>query len=327
MLPKYKLSIIDELFFGIFGFYPTKEGQSYEMLVGSVLKILNPEKKIVWDERKVGVYDNNSYQIDVSLYEVDSESIMVEAKDHTKYGLKVSRPELDKVAGTLIEINSTSGYVFSATDFTRDANQKSIGSKINPNAKDISLYHLRPSTLEDRKGRINKFQINISVFSINPEKVILNPTIPDNIIEDFQNRNLPLNFTARTDFDYQNKYVSCLAELFDDSGVKVGYFKFYKSIDIPLLEQAKERDFVIQGRWKVDSGNINLYGAESPIEYINYRLPFDCHTEPLVIESTGNPILLVKNQDNSVNTLITDYQMKGITFNKGCEIEFDGRHK
>jgi len=39
--PNYDISEIDELFFKIYGFYPTKEGQSYELIVGSILKILS----------------------------------------------------------------------------------------------------------------------------------------------------------------------------------------------------------------------------------------------------------------------------------------------
>ena len=67
------------------GFYPTKEGQSYEKIVGAALKIIYSDKKIIWDERKRGEYDKNIYQIDVGLYSIDNESVMVESKDHTKF--------------------------------------------------------------------------------------------------------------------------------------------------------------------------------------------------------------------------------------------------
>ncbi len=43
--PNYKKSEIDELFYELYGFYPKKEGQSYELLVGAVLKFLILNKK------------------------------------------------------------------------------------------------------------------------------------------------------------------------------------------------------------------------------------------------------------------------------------------
>ena len=96
----------------------------------------------MWDERVKGEFDNNTYQIDVSIYGMNIESIMVEAKDHTKYNTKVSRPEFDKLAGSLIEVDFNTGYFFSATDYTRDARKKALGSQINTNAKSITIYHL-----------------------------------------------------------------------------------------------------------------------------------------------------------------------------------------
>jgi hypothetical protein len=46
-LPNYRRSEIDNLFHDLFGYYPNKEGQSYELIVSAVLKILYPEQKIM----------------------------------------------------------------------------------------------------------------------------------------------------------------------------------------------------------------------------------------------------------------------------------------
>ncbi len=324
--PNYELSIIDNLFFDLFGFYPNKEGQSYEMIVGAVLKILYSNNKIIRDERKRGDYDKNLYQIDVSLYSVDSASIMVEAKDHTKFTSKVSRPELDKMAGSLIDIDFTSGYFFSATDYTRDAKKKALGSKINPSAKNISLYHLRPSTTEDRKGRVEVFQINLIAYQLDTLNTIFSPTLPDDIYNQFKEKGVPLdNLISILQPNLKDDFIECKGELFDNNRNKLGEFEFCKTLDKSIYEQAKENGLVAKGTWKVDSGSISINGNTSNLELVHYKVTFTEYTETFEVKSKGIPILLVKSEDGSIDKLITDNQLKGITFSDNGEILFDGR--
>lgn len=324
--PNYELSEIDKLFFNLFGFYPNKEGQSYEMIVGAVLKILYTTNKIIKDERKRGLYDKNLYQIDVSLYSGDTEAIMVEAKDHTKFTSKVSRPEIDKMAGSLIEIDFASGYFFSATDYTRDAKKKSIGSKLNPAAKDISLYHLRPSTSEDRKGRVEIFKINLNTYQLDANNTVFSPTLPPNIYDDLKGKGVPLdNLISVLQPNYHDNFIECKGVLYDNNRNKLGEFDFYKSLDKSIYEEAKANGLVAKGTWKVDRGSITINGHISNIELVHYKLTFVEHTETIEIKSQGTPVLLVKSEDGTINKLITDYQLKGITFSDDGEIHFDGR--
>jgi hypothetical protein len=42
----YERSPIDDFFFSLYGFYPEKEGQAFELITNAALKIINEEKKV-----------------------------------------------------------------------------------------------------------------------------------------------------------------------------------------------------------------------------------------------------------------------------------------
>jgi hypothetical protein len=325
MTPNYNLSEIDHLFFDIFGFYPTKEGQSYEKIVGAALKIIYSDKKIIWDERKRGEYDKNIYQIDVGLYSIDNESVMVESKDHTKFKSKVSRPELDKVAGSLIELDFDSGLFFSATDYTRDAKKKSEGSKRNPNSKEISLYHLRPSTDVDRKGRIEVFKINIVTYEIDGENTTFNPSIPEKAFEHFTNLGIPAGIKSKTMFYYDETSIHCKGELFNETNIYIGEYEFLKTLDKSIFKSAEENDFIVSGVWDVDFGNVKIKDLNTNIDKVAFNIKFKEIINEFEVKSKGNPVLLIASDDGDINKLLTDHQLKGITFSEDGEISFDGR--
>ncbi len=94
---KYQKSTIDDLFFGIFGFYPSKAGQAYEMLVSAVLKlVLN--KDIEYNQFERGIYSETVYQLDGLIR---GDNYPIEAKDYTLRDSKVGRPDLQKLEGAL----------------------------------------------------------------------------------------------------------------------------------------------------------------------------------------------------------------------------------
>lgn len=324
-LPYYELNDIDKLFFDLFGFYPNKEGQSYEKIVGAALKIMYPDKKITWDERKRGVYDKNIYQIDVGLYSIDGANFMVEAKDHTKDKAKVKRGELDKVAGSLIELDFDSGLFFSATDYTRDAKKKSAGSLINPNAKKISLYHLRPSDDTDKRGRVETIKLNIVTYEIDADNTSFKPTIPDTAFEAYSKLGIPAGLKSYTQFYYDETSIHCKGMLHDENDVFIGEFEFFKTLEKSIYNQAEEIGFTISGTWKVDTGYFQIKNLRTTVDNVVYKITFKEIGTEFEVKSTGKPVLLIASEDGEINKLLTDHQLKGIKFLDDGEIQFDGR--
>jgi len=323
--PNYEISKIDKVFHRLFGYYPSKSGQSYELLVGAVLKILFPDKKVFWDEKIKGNFDNNSYQIDVSLYDIGINSIMVEAKDLTLKSKKATRPYLDKLAGSLIELDFSGGYLFSATSFTRDAKKKAKGSLKNPNTKKLSLFHLRPSDKEDEKNRLQGFIINIHMPEIDVHKTYIQPKLTTKQIKELHLVNERLEIFSQLSFFYENKYLQCYSQLFDkEKKEDIGKYKFGVTLDKNLFDYFTSDNSRYKGTWKVDFGDIVLYGMNFKFSEVEFDIGFKEIIHTMEIKTIGNPLIYVASETNDINKLITDNQLKGISFREDGEIDFDG---
>lgn len=152
-----------DLFESIFGFRPKKAGTSYELLVSAAIKSVIPNLKIKANQYVRGSFSGEKYQLDALIDSL--EKIAVEAKDYSQNSQKVGRPDVSKLAGALNDLPVDRGIVVSPTDFTRHAKKYADGTKVNPNAKPIDLYHVRASSSEDEQGRIMKIRLQITIES------------------------------------------------------------------------------------------------------------------------------------------------------------------
>jgi|GEM_PF-2173117 len=324
--PKYSVSRMDSLFFALFGFYPNKAGKSYEMLVGAILKILGYDH-IILDEIKQGNFDNNPYQIDASLYELNMESIMVEVKDYTssKNNKKVRREDLDKIAGALLELDYSSGYFFSATDYTEDAVRKANASHLNPRMTKLSLFHLVPSVDSDRHGRLDRIQIDLVLYTLRKDGSMIYPEVPSQIAEMWQNAGLPLtNLVAKNVFYYQDDRIICTGEIFSPTNDIVGGYKFSALLGKDFHKRARENNNHIEGVWQLNDGEITYHGTTIRLNSVRFSLNFEEISEPIIISTEGNPVLKIVSKDQGIDKLITDRQLRGITFEENGAITFDG---
>ena len=143
-------SEIDELFFRLMGYYPTKAGQAYEMISAAALGIVKAQ---IAEHNKFmkGESGGRPYQLDGLL----NGNIMVESKDYTLDDKKVGRPDLQKLQGALTDLPQIKEGIFtSATNYSKDAIKYAEGTEINDLQKKITTVDVRPSTVDDEKGRI-----------------------------------------------------------------------------------------------------------------------------------------------------------------------------
>lgn len=320
--PNYKPSKVDDLFNEIFGFYPTKQGQAYELIAGAALKIIYPQNQIRWDQKREGEYDKNTYQIDLSIYSFDS-AIMGEAKDHLNQGSKVSRPEIDKLAGSLIELNYESGLFFSATDYTEDAYRKSAGSIKNPNAKNISLVHVRPSEPQDRDGRLEVIDISVVVYKLDTSKMLLQPLLESDDLERYKEKvNIQMPLKSKTLFGMDHFKAEAWGDFVDENDNVIGSYHFAKEFTEEERSQSKQYDYEEKGVWNNVVGEM-IFGSE---KFILSRIGYHFHYIPeemgFAIEQTGTPVLLIKCEDSSekIDKLITDEELRKIQFKDDGEI-------
>lgn len=296
----YEKSPIDEFFYGIYGFYPEKAGQAYELLVNAALKIVNKDSDVKYNQFREGTYSQQKYQLDGIKDEKES----VEAKDYTLRNEKVGRPDVQKQEGGLIDLPFEGGIFASATGYTRNAEKYAEGTYKNPNGKPIDLYDIRPSTEEDEEGRIKTIIVNIN-----------------SIYLDFN------NWTVTTIFTKESREE--LLEQFGENRIPIMMGAIYnsdKSIFITVrdwtnslnsLINFEDNNDVLIGETDFSNKYILIQDALHEISKIRYQIPIRRNSQELRIEQDGNACLLVKNSDGTTNTLLTDVQLKNINFFEG----------
>ena len=294
----YEKSSIDEFFHGIYGFYPEKAGQAYELLVNAALKKINKDSDVKYNQYKEGIYSQQKYQLDG--IKDDKESI--EAKDYTIRNEKVGRPDVQKQEGGLIDLPYEGGIFASATGYTRNAEKYAEGTYKNPNGKPIDLYDIRPSTEEDEEGRIKTIIVNINSIYLDFNNWTVTPIFTkvsrEKLIEQFGENRIPIRMESIYNSD--------------------------KSVFITLKDWTNSLKDVLMGESDFSNKYILIQDSLYEISKMKYNIPIKKDLQELRIEQDGNACLLVKNSDGTTNTLLTDVQLKNIKFDDGNVLNSGG---
>ena len=295
-------SPIDQLFFDLYGYYPNKSGQSFEMIVTAAFKLLL-QKDIDYDQRVRGNYSETVYQLDGVVKDEESKG-MIEAKDYTIDKKKVGRGDLQKLQGALTDLPVDKGIFASATDYTKPAKRYADSSSENPMQKPIELFHIRPSTHQDETGRINKIVINMSMhcadYNFAKWNFIWTVEGQKELIKD----------------GYESKEMKLrLEEFYDKNGNSLITIHDLTKFHPPGTTW--EKNFISKGCWVIKDGYVNLDNKLYPIKGVQYEVPYRVSEQEIVIESEGTPRLYIKNADGSIDKLITDKDLKKVRFNDG----------
>lgn len=295
-------SPIDDFFFEIYGYYPTKSGKAYELLVGAALKIVTG-KDAAYDQFRRGDFSDTVYQLDGVLSEADSEEA-VEAKDYTIDQRPVGRGDLQKLQGALSDLPIQKGIIASATEYTQPAKKYSTGSAINPAQKHIDLFHVRLSTVDDEKGRVKTISIIITIVepSFSQGKFTCHLTQAAN------------ELVRKANFLSQGSIIK-LNRFYNPDGSVFCTMEEFSRANQPI--QVSMQDSIGEGCW-VLNGLCVKYGDQLlGMRGIEYAIPFTHTSETVTIESQGEARVLVKSEDGKVNKLLTDKQFQALTFNNG----------
>ena len=287
-------SEIDELFFRLMGYYPTKAGQAYEMISAAALGIVKAQ---IAEHNKFmkGESGGRPYQLDGLL----NGNIMVESKDYTLDDKKVGRPDLQKLQGALTDLPQIKEGIFtSATNYSKDAIKYAEGTEINDLQKKITTVDVRPSTVDDEKGRIKRIFVtmrwSVPNFERGQQSVMFAEGGKEMITEYMQQHSM--------------KEFKCgAAELYDKEGnVLISIAKLSRNNP----PQYGEDDNVVSGSFPIDA-YIRFYDILVPIKGIAYtNVPIERGTEEFTIEGQGNATILIKSDKLGVDKLISDIDLK-----------------
>lgn len=292
----------DELYYKLFGEYPSKSGIALERLATIAYNEIMANKAWV-DQRIKGRYSDSVYQLD-GLIATNEGQKMLEAKDYSIRGSKVGRDDLQKLSGALLDIDNISKGVFaSATDYTKPAKKYAESTIKMPNAKPIELYEIRPSTEEDEKGRVKKIciQMNIVTPDFNNGKYI--PFFSKDAYKALELDGL-LGIPINVQFD----------NFYDKNGnIKLTLLELTKSVskEIQLHKVSSE----INGVWELKNLYISLpNGKLYELDRIEYNIPIITDKEDIVIECNESPCLLIRSVDHKIDVLLTEEKLKKYKF-------------
>lgn len=304
-MSKKKKSPIDQLFFELYGYYPPKAGQAYEMIVSATLKLLH-DKDVEYDQRIRGDYSDTVYQLDGLIHDLDGQR-MVEAKDYTIYNKKVGRGDLQKLQGALTDLNVSNGLFASATDFTKPATKYADSASNNPNQKPIELFHIRPSTEADEKGRIKKITFEISAHVPEYDKGKYQPILTKAGAEKAVGDGLADKTVSMSIDRFYDKNGNTLTTIHDLT-------KYHSP------GTTWEKDFISKGCWIID-GYMDFDGTMYELKGLYYEIPFSVSIDHMVVEGGGTPKVYIKSQSGTIDKLVSDEELKKIRFENGKVIK------
>jgi hypothetical protein len=295
-----KKSPIDNLFCELYGYYPNKAGQAYEIIVAAALKIVTGQN-VKYDQHLRGQYSETDYQIDG---QIEDKEVIIEAKDYTIDERKVGRPDLQKLQGALTDLKVKIGFFASATDYTKPAIKYANSSEQNPLHKQIKLFHVREATELDEKGRIKTIILTF---------IIVEP--------DFANGNYRYAWTEEAIKKFTEKDLI-------GKQLRMRMERFYKqdgSLDC-LLEDLIRENQPIQvdledefgvGCWLLPNRFVNYEDDLFEINGIEYKVPYTNTPITFRAELEGDVKILIKSEDGRIDKLLTDKQFTDLTFDKG----------
>jgi len=297
---------MDKFFESIFGTKPSKRGKGFEMLVGAVLKIVDPSSNVSVDQYLRGTESGSTYQVDTLL--ADAPGTAIEAKDYVERNKPVGRADLQKLAGALQDLALGRGMVASATGFTKPSKRYSDATQSAATMKPIDLAHVRPSVERDQHGRFRRIILEFQFFTAAPDRAVWKPRFAPEALELLRARGctqlrLPIDALLDGQGNVRQTIRDFLAELEQAAGM-VEIYKTERVFNEPTF--VRYEDTLVR------------------LHSISVELPFDVVPEQIIIESIGTPKVLLQCENGKVDTLISEEQLRLVRFEPDGSVSLTG---
>ena len=288
--PKYRKSENDKLFYDIFGYYPNKAGEAYEILSTAAYAIATSAAKASLNTRVRG-NSGALHQLDGRLI-IEEHDVLLEAKD---YKSKIGLNKISEVKGRLSDL-PVDCAVYAAQQYTSPARKFAKGTFDNGDKKGVVLLDIRKSVKEDVVGRIGTVTLKISCSPF-PEMDKLNWS--------FVLSRMTIEMIAKDGIDIQLENGILIV---DDNDKNVEIIpEFEKAIFNLINEKSLSDGDIISGYLQKHGLFAKLSnGKKYPIENFCYKVPICVISEEIKIAPNGKPVIYIKSDDGSINKLITD---------------------
>lgn len=295
-------SPIDNIFEKIFGTMPIKTGTAFELLAAIATFVIEESDGVRHDAFINGAQSGTRYQIDVLQHRQDAVT-MGEAKDYSAGGKKVGRPDLQKLAGALVDLPDISeGIFWSATDYSTPARKYAERADAMIGKK-IQLRGLRESTECDEHGFVKTIritgtyhipQLNEATWEVHytPDacKALLSTVAGE------ASKNLIIEAELEGFYDAQGNLKSTLYEL-----TRKGYGVIGE-------------DGVCRCCYWLPDHYIQVNGILASIRGLEYRLPYKTQTTVIEITDNSTNRLVVLDETGQPMAILTDEQLRKFSF-------------
>ena len=295
-------SDLDNLYHHVFGESKKKTGAAFEELVCLALSIKG-KCRFHHDQRLKG-YNGELYQLDGWN---ENEKITMEAKDYSISGKKVGRMDLQQLEGALSNLDVEGSIFASATGYTEPAIKFAENTPKNPKQVEIALFHIRPSTKEDERGRINSFVFKTSFSGLN----FRDPSASCEFmwsdegklkIQNLQEVSGAKEIRSEIEFFYTKDGVK------NHSSREVQYeiAKIHSEFSEPGSEGKTAHGCLMTRGYHILFGG-KLYELKG----IEYNIPY-FHDAPQIheLKKEGESVLFFKSEDGRFDTLLTDDELR-----------------
>lgn len=304
-------TVFDQLYEELFGRTCTKDGEAFERLSAAVTAIVFPDADVAHNQKLRGQISQSLYQIDVLRVEAGKRSFG-EAKDYTERGEdggKVGRGDLQKLGGALPDVDADRGVFYSATDYTREAKRYASAAQ-GIVGRPIDLMHIRPSVARDLNGRIGKLVLRITTRTADLENAKWMP-IPTPA------GNATLQAMRRASVEHELRVDLRVERFVDAMGAEKVSVRDLTSTG--LWDGAD--DDVAQGCLLLPDHFLEVENQLVEIRGLEYMIPYTIEVRTVEVVSDGEPKILVRSEDGTVNKLVTDGQLQGLEFDDSGSVK------
>jgi hypothetical protein len=294
-------SPIDELYRMIFGSVPAKAGTAFEHLAAIATYVTEEDGDVTHDAALKGAYSGSRYQIDV-LHQRAEVKTMGEAKDYSDRGGKVGRPDLQKLAGALVDLpDVTQGVFWSATDYTKPARQYAEAAKAMA-GREILLKGLRESTSLDEQGFVKTIRVNGTYRIAKLDEAIwtthwssqgrasLLALIPDG------ETTLEINGSIEDIFDSNGNKTTSISEITSGGYGELG------------------EDGMSRGCFWLPGHYVRVNGVLASICGLEYEVPYEIHKTSFEITDNSIYRLVVLDETGTPVRILTDEKLRQFDF-------------
>lgn len=283
------------------------------MLSAALCKLLAEHDEVFHDQRIQARISHGFYQADV-LQQCRDGSYFGEAKDYSRQNTPVGRPDLTALGGKLNDLPIKGAIFFSATGYTGPAKDYAAASN-DIVGKQITLINAKIAVEQDEQGRLKEIRVRFHLPRLIADRAKFEPIFTEVGLE--QLMEIAIRKWSNPEQQSASLEVQIPVDaLFDASGTQI-VSVWTVLFDHPPQEYGERHyaTILISGLFiRVENELVGIRGVTADIPVLTLK-------KTLVLTARGRARLLVQDEQGDIDRLVTDLDLRRVTFRDDGRIE------